>query len=74
MLWMLNEIGETCKKLLIGFYYENKSMKELLNQFDYENEQVLRNRKSKCMKKLKELLTNNPDLLKNLKPLSLYEQ
>ena len=70
---VLNEIGGTCKKILKGFYYENKSMKELLNQFDYENEQVLRNRKSKCMKKLKELLTANSDLLKNLKPLSLYE-
>lgn len=71
---VLDKIGETCKKILIGYYYEEKSMKELLSQFDYENEQVLRNRKSKCMKKVKELLTDNVDLLNNLKALSLYEQ
>lgn len=71
---LLHEIGETCKKILKGYYYENKSMKELLDQFNYTNEQVLRNRKSKCMKKLKTLLTENDALLNNLKTFSLYEQ
>lgn len=67
-------IGPVCKKILTGFYYEEKSMKELLSEFDYDSEQVLRNRKSKCMKKLKELLQSNKNLLQNLKTLSLYEQ
>lgn len=73
LLALLSQIGDTCKKLLTGFYYEEKSMKELLSLFQYENEQVLRNKKSKCMKKLKELLSQKPDLLDSLKPLSLYE-
>jgi RNA polymerase sigma factor (sigma-70 family) len=71
---MLGEIGDLCKRLLTGFYYEDKSMRELLHEFDYENEQVLRNKKSKCMKKLKDLLNTNPTLKNNLKPISLYEQ
>lgn len=71
---LLGEIGDLCKKLLTGFYYEDKSMKELLLEFDYENEQVLRNKKSKCMKKLKDLLITNPTLKNNLNPISLYEQ
>jgi RNA polymerase sigma factor (sigma-70 family) len=73
LLQVLEEVGHPCKKILTGFYYEEKSMKELLMQFDYENEQVLRNRKSKCMKKLKDLLTSNTALLRNLKTLLLYE-
>jgi RNA polymerase sigma factor (sigma-70 family) len=67
------ELGETCKKILTGFYYEDKSMRELLTEFNYENEQVLRNRKSKCMKKLKELIFADKKLLENLKTMSLYE-
>jgi RNA polymerase sigma factor (sigma-70 family) len=70
---VLEQVGETCKKILTGFYYEDKSMKELLTEFNYENEQVLRNRKSRCMKKMKELLSTNKELLRTLKPLSIYE-
>jgi RNA polymerase sigma factor (sigma-70 family) len=73
LLTVLNEIGETCKKILTGVYYEDKSMKELLASFDYENEQVLRNKKSRCMKKLKELIENNTILLQNLKSIPVYE-
>lgn len=71
---MMHEIGDTCRKILTGFYYEKKSMKQLLDEFDYENEQVLRNRKSKCMKKLKEILTTRADVLENLKTHPIYEQ
>lgn len=73
LLAILGQIGDTCKKILTGYYYEEKSMKELLHLFNYENEQVLRNKKSKCMKKLKELLSQNTDLLEHLKTLPLYE-
>jgi RNA polymerase sigma factor (sigma-70 family) len=71
---VIEQVGDVCKKILIGFYYEDKSMKELLVEFNYENEQVLRNRKSKCMKKLKELLTTHKDLSESLKTFSVYER
>lgn len=70
---LLEQIGNPCKRILTGFYYEEKSMKDLLTEFNYENEQVLRNRKSRCMKKLKEKLTTN-NLLQTLNPFSLYER
>lgn len=70
---LLQQVGNPCKKILTGFYYEDKSMKDLLSEFHYENEQVLRNRKSRCMKKLKELLAANKELLRALNPLLLYE-
>lgn len=73
LMQVLEQVGQPCKKILTGFYYEEKSMKELLAEFAYENEQVLRNRKSRCMKKLKELLVSNIDLLTTLKSHFIYE-
>jgi RNA polymerase sigma factor (sigma-70 family) len=73
LLAVLNEVGDTCKKILTGFYYEDRTMKDLLTEFTYENEQVLRNKKSKCMKKLKEILQSNTTLLETLKTTNLYE-
>ena len=48
-------------------------MKEILEQVDYETEQALRNKKSKCLKQLEQLLTANPMMAKNLKTALQYE-
>lgn len=45
-----------CSQLLSLFYWERKSMQEIANIMNYKNEQVAKNRKSNCMKKLKERL------------------
>lgn len=71
---VFNGIGQTCKKILRGFYFDNLSMKELMQQFDYESEQVLRNKKSLCMKKIKTLLDENPALHEHMKTLLHYGQ
>lgn len=63
---LFDQVGDVCKNILIGFYYEEKSMKDLLSEFDFKNEQVLRNRKALCMKKLKELLAGNKELMQIL--------
>ena len=70
---VFKHVGDVCSKILIGFYYEKTSIKNLLSQFHFENEQVLRNRKARCMKKLKKILSDKPDLLHQLKSLSVYE-
>ena len=69
---LFEQVGELCSEILSGVYYEKLPMKELLKRFDYENEQVLRNRKSRCMKKLKALLSKNPSLLEQITR-SIYE-
>lgn len=56
------EIGDVCRNILQGFYYEELSMKDLLKKFNYENEQVLRNRKSLCLKKIKNALQQDTAL------------
>jgi RNA polymerase sigma factor (sigma-70 family) len=68
------EIGDTCKSILKGFYYEELSMKDLLKRFNYESEQALRNRKSLCMKKIKDILQKNNTLLNSFKNLLFYEK
>jgi RNA polymerase sigma factor (sigma-70 family) len=63
----LDLLGESCRKVLLLFYFENKSMKEMLELLPYENEQVVRNKKSKCMKKLEALVKENSVLYNQLK-------
>jgi predicted DNA-binding protein YlxM (UPF0122 family) len=47
---VFEKLGTSCKKILTLFYYENLSIKEILEQTTYENEQVVRNKKHKCLK------------------------
>ena len=57
---VFNKIGESCKKILTMFYYEELSFKDILEKTNYENEQVLRNKKYKCMKSLTDLIELSP--------------
>jgi RNA polymerase sigma factor (sigma-70 family) len=66
---LVEELGETCKKILLLFYYENLSMKEILEATDYENEQVVRNKKYKCLKQLEKMINEKPALKETLKSL-----
>jgi len=62
-------LGDTCQKILTLFYYENLSMREILEATDYENEQVVRNKKYKCLKQLEQMLNEKPHLKQTLKNL-----
>lgn len=69
IIQLVGSLGETCKKILLLFYYENLSMREILETMHYENEQVVRNKKYKCLKQLEQMLNEKPflkDTLKNL--------
>ncbi|HEV7781229.1 MAG TPA: sigma-70 family RNA polymerase sigma factor [Chitinophagaceae bacterium] len=66
---LVSELGEPCRKILVLFYYENLSMREILGSTGYENEQVLRNKKYKCLKQLEQMVNADPALKKTLKNL-----
>ena len=68
-LWVteLRKRGETCRKILTLFYYHDLPMREILKQTNYENEQVLRNRKYKCLKEIAELIQRTPSIYANVK-------
>lgn len=64
---LFERLGTTCKQILTLFYYENLSMKDILKQTNYENEQVLRNRKYKCLKELTDMIQQSPTLSNTIK-------
>jgi RNA polymerase sigma factor (sigma-70 family) len=72
LMQLVASLGEPCKQILLAFYFENLTMKDILKNLAYENEQVVRNKKYKCLKQLEQMITSNPQLAKNLK--SVYEQ
>jgi RNA polymerase sigma factor (sigma-70 family) len=69
IMLLVDQLGDTCKKILLSFYYDNLSMKEILEKLHYENEQVVRNKKYKCLKQLEHLIAAHPSIQQNLKNL-----
>jgi RNA polymerase sigma factor (sigma-70 family) len=59
---LVYQLGEPCRKILLLFYYENLSMKEIVDHLPYENEQVVRNKKYKCLQQLTGLIKENPSI------------
>jgi RNA polymerase sigma factor (sigma-70 family) len=67
---LVSQLGEPCRKLLMLFYYENLSMKEILIHLPYGNEQVVRNKKYKCLQQLTEILRQYPEIAGRLNELT----
>jgi RNA polymerase sigma factor (sigma-70 family) len=67
VLDVLGQLGVICQQLLIETIYHNTSMKELAESGGYSSEQVVRNKKYKCLQKLKELIHAKPALIAVLK-------
>lgn len=66
---LVEGLGEKCREILLAFYFKKKSIKEILQETGYENEQVVRNKKYLCLKKLEQKLNENPTLKQTLKGL-----
>lgn len=64
---VVEQLGDACKKILVMFYYDNLSMKDILEKTEYETEQVVRNKKYKCLKQLEQMLNANPLLKETFK-------
>jgi len=60
----LNELGHPCRKLLVLYYYEKKSMDEISQDMGYSNSNSAKNQKYKCLQRLKKSVPT--DLLANL--------
>lgn len=70
---VVEKLGEQCKKILLAYYYEDRSMKEIVDIAGYDSEQVVRNKKYKCLKQLEQMLTADPNMAKTLKKALNYE-
>jgi RNA polymerase sigma factor (sigma-70 family) len=56
---LLNQIDETCRKVLTLAFYRNFSMESIANELNFKNESVAKKKKHLCLKKLKELADKN---------------
>lgn len=52
----MNQLGGKCKELLTLFYYDGKKLDEIALLMNYENKDVAKSQKSRCIKNLKNLL------------------
>ncbi len=59
---LIEKLGPDCQKLLKYYYYEKRKMKEIAQLMGLSNDQVVKNKKSRCLKKLKELAEKFPKL------------
>lgn len=64
---LFDRLGEGCRKILQLFYYQNLSMKEILEQTSYASEPVLRNKKHKCLKDLTDYVHSSPGLFETVR-------
>lgn len=54
------ELGEKCRNIITWFYYNKRSIKEIMELGGYNSENVVKSQKSRCMKSLRELC-NTPN-------------
>lgn len=65
---VFQQLGTECDKLLRYFYYEKFSMKKIVEQMQITNVQVAKNKKMKCLKRLRKLVLESTHYLNLLKP------
>ncbi|MBF6608815.1 MAG: sigma-70 family RNA polymerase sigma factor [Flavobacterium sp.] len=54
-------LGAQCKQILKLFYYEERNLDEITVLMDYENKDVAKSQKSRCLKQLKALTKRPPN-------------
>lgn len=64
---LINNLGPRCKEILTYYYYDRLSMKKISSNMGFSNEQGAKNKKSKCLKKLKIVVKNSLHLTNELK-------
>lgn len=52
----LRNLGESCRKILILFYYRRNSIDSIVTKMNYKNANTAKAHKSRCMKQLREMI------------------
>ena len=64
---IISQLGEECNKIIRMYYYQRIRMREIANLLNFSSEQMAKNKKSGCMKKLRAVVLASPyiqDLLR----------
>lgn len=64
---LIARLGDSCRTILTLFYYDNRSFREIVSETGYESEQVVRNKKYKCMKDLAEIIQSDPEAMEQVR-------
>ena len=67
LMRLLESLGKNCKRILVLYYYDRLKMKEIAHLMNFANDQVAKNKKSSCLKKLKSIVSESPRLRDILK-------
>ena len=52
----INQLGETCRRILMYYYFDGLSMQDIADQLGFANTNTAKTKKYKCKKKLDELV------------------
>ena len=52
----INELGETCRRILMYYYFDGLSMNKIAEKLNYANTDTAKTKKYKCKKRLDELV------------------
>ena len=52
---LMNELGEDCRRILVEYYYNNRSFSELMELFNVNSIQAAKNKKWRCLKYLEKI-------------------
>ncbi|RZS99001.1 RNA polymerase sigma factor [Aquimarina brevivitae] len=52
------KLGKRCQEMLTLFYYRGLTIEEITDSLGYENKNVVKSQKSRCLKSLKDLIKN----------------
>ncbi len=58
----ISQLGDACQELLILYYYKRYSISAIRHTMEYKNENTVKAQKSRCMKKLRDLLNVKSDV------------
>jgi RNA polymerase sigma factor (sigma-70 family) len=64
---IMNKLGETCKNVLVDYYYNKNSMTEIAGKYNFSDEKSAKTQKYKCLKKLMEYVNSKPMLMEQLR-------
>lgn len=53
---VIETLGDGCKEIITLFYYQRCSVRDIVERLNYKNENVVKAHKSRCMKRLKDLV------------------
>lgn len=63
---VISKLGEGCQKVLKLYYFDKFRMQKIAQEMGFQNEQVARNKKAKCLASLRKIVLQSPFYKKNL--------